>query len=57
MLNINVFTIYETLQNFIKILPIIYQDETKMPGKVGCVWFVYMKRQSTSTIYKKLFRV
>ena len=32
--NVNIFTIYESLlKNFLKILPKIYQNKTKVPGK------------------------
>ena len=34
--NVNFFTIYEFLiQNVLKILPIIYQNKAKIPGKVS----------------------
>ena len=47
------FAIYETLyQNVINILPIIYQNITKMPEKNRSVWFIYKKLQVISTIYK-----
>ena len=36
--------LYETLfQNVIKILPITYQNKTKMPEKIGSAWFDYKK--------------
>ena len=32
--NINTFTVHKTLfQNVINVLPIIYQNETRIPGK------------------------
>ena len=50
--NVNIFTIYETFENVIKILPITYQNKTKMPGKNRNCLIIYKKRQITSTIYK-----
>ena len=51
--NVNIFTIYKALfENVATILPIIYQNKTKMPGKkLGNAWFSY-KWQVLSTIYK-----
>ena len=48
--NVNIFTIYETLfENVITILQITYQNNPKMPGKIGSAWFIYI---FTSTKYK-----
>ena len=34
--DVNIFTIFESLHlNVIKILPTIYQNKTKVPGKMG----------------------
>ena len=34
--HVNIFTIYESLlENVIDILPAIYQNKTKVPGKCG----------------------
>ena len=50
---VNIFTIYETLfENVITILPVTYQNRTKMPGKIGSVWFIFKKWKVISTIYK-----
>ena len=44
---------YKTLfENVITILPITYQNKTKMTGKIGSTWFIYKKFQVISTIYK-----
>lgn len=38
--NFVIFTIYDTLfQNGIKILPITYQDKSKVPEKIESAWF------------------
>ena len=33
----------------INILPTIYQSKSKMPGKIGSVWFIYKKWKVIST--------
>ena len=56
--NVNIFDVYEILfRKVIKILPTIYQNKTKMPGKNRkCLiaWFICKKWQVISTIYKLL---
>ena len=46
------FIIFETLfQNVIAILPINYQNKTKVPGENKICLVIYKKRQTISTIY------
>ena len=49
LLYMKLFTIYELFT--IKILPAIYQNKRKMPGKTGSAWFIYNKCQVRSIIY------
>ena len=47
------FAIFETLfQNVTAILPITYQNKTKVPGESKICLVIYKKRQAISTIYK-----
>ena len=51
--NVNIFTIYQTLfQNVISILPIIYQNKTKMYEQNKNCRVIYRTLQNTLTIYK-----
>ena len=45
--------LHETLfENVITVLPITYQNKTKMPGNIGSVRFIYENWQVISAIYQ-----